>query len=418
MAQPVLATKAEQLSLGSGEAEAGIRFVLNLSLALHRYGTPAHRVEDVMVVLCRQLGIESRFVSTPTSISASFGPPEALRSTLIRTDLGEIDLNRLSLLDGLVNEVLQGRCGIAEGSWRLDAILAAPSRYGPSVIVTFYSVCACFGAQLFGGGLAEMIAGALLGAFVGALAVLAGKRPGFGRVLEPAAAFGASGLAVLGARLVAPYSTGIATLAALIFLLPGLTLSVAMTEVATKNLISGTSRLTGATLVFLQLGFGVALGQRVDLFLPSGPAHVEVVPLPAFVYPITLAMVVLSLAILFRARLRDTGAILIAGGLAYGASRLGAHYLGAELGAFVGALVLGITSNVYGRLLDRPSLVLNTVGIMLLVPGSLGYRSLESLIQADLLPGIDLAFRSVLVLVALSGGVLVANSVVQPRRLL
>ena len=418
MAQPVLATNAEHLSLGSGEAEAGIRFVLNLALALHRFGTPAHRIEEVMVVLCRRLGIVGRFVSTPTSISASFGPPEALRSTLIRADPGEVDLNRLALLDGLVNQVLQGRCGIVEGTWRLDEILAAPSRYGPSVIVTFYSVCACFGAQLFGGGLAEMVAATVLGAFVGVLAVLAGRHPGFGRVLEPAAAFGSSALAVVGARLVAPYSTGIATLAALIFLLPGLTLSVAMTEVATRNLISGTSRLTGATLVFLQLGFGVALGQHVDMFLPAGPTHVEVVPLPAWVYPITLFMVVLSLAILFRARLRDTGFILIAGGLAYAASRVGAQYLGSELGAFVGALALGITSNVYGRLLDRPALVLNTVGIMLLVPGSLGYRSLESLIQADLLPGIDLAFRSVLVLVALSGGVLVANSIVPPRRLL
>ena len=400
------------------QAEAGIRFVLQLGHALHRYGTPAHRIEEVMTILSGRLGIPGRFVSTPTSISASFGPPEALKSTLIRADPGEVDLNRLALLDALVNQVLQGRCGIVEGTWRLDEILAAPSRYGPAVVVVFYSICSCFGAQLFGGGLAEMIAGTVLGAFVGLLAMLAGKRPGFGRVLEPAAAFGASALSVIGARLIAPYSTGIATLGALIFLLPGLTLSVAMTEVATKNLISGTSRLMGATLIFLQLGFGVALGQKIDLFLPEGPAHVELVPLPDWVYPLTILMVVVSLAILFRARIRDVGFILLAGVLAYAAARFGARYIGAELGAFVGALVLGMISNLYGRLLDRPALVLNTVGIMLLVPGSLGYRSLESLIQAALLPGIDLAFRSVLVLVALSGGVLVANSIVSPRRLL
>lgn len=412
------AAKVEAVSLGSGEAEAGIRFVLQLGLALHRFGTPAHRIEEVMTVLGRRLGLDGRFVSTPTSISASFGPPEALRATLIRCDPGEVDLNRLALLDALVNQVIQGKCGIVEGTWRLDEILAAPPRYGPAVIVTFYSVCACFGAQLFGGGRAEMIAATALGAFVGALAVLAGRAPAFGRVLEVSAAFGASALAVAGTRLIGPYSTGIATLAALIFLLPGLTLSVAMTEVATRNLISGTSRLMGATLVFLQLGFGVALGQKVDLFLPAGPAQVDIVPLPAWVYPITLVMVVLSLAILFRARLRDTGFILIAGGLAYAASRGGAHYLGPEMAAFVGAVALGISSNVYGRLLDRPALVLNTVGIMLLVPGSLGYRSLESLIQQDTLPGLDSAFRAVMVLVALSGGILVANSIVPPRRLL
>jgi uncharacterized membrane protein YjjP (DUF1212 family) len=412
------AVKVEGVSLGSSEAKAGIRFVLQLGHALHRYGTPAHRIEEVMTVLSRRLGIPGRFVSTPTSISASFGPPEALKSTMIRADPGEVDLNRLALIDALVNQVLQGRCGLVEGTWRLDEILDAPARYGPAVIVVNYAICACFGAQLFGGGLAEMVAGAVLGAFVGVLAVIAGKHAAFGRVLEVSSAVGASALAVVGARLIAPYSTGVATLAALIFLLPGLTLSVAMTEVATRNLISGTSRLMGAIVVFLQLAFGVALGQKIDILLPSGPEQVAIVPLPEWVYPITLVMVVFSLAILFRARLRDVGFVLVAGVFAYYASSYGARYIGAELGAFVGALALGILSNAYGRLLDRPAMVVNTVAIMLLVPGALGYRSLESLIQANLLPGIDLAFRSLLVLVGLSAGMLVANSILPPRRLL
>jgi uncharacterized membrane protein YjjP (DUF1212 family) len=414
----VAAASAEPISLGSSEAEAGIRFVLQLGLALHRFGTPAHRIEEVMEAVSLRLGLAGRFVSTPTSISAAFGPPEALRATLIRANPGEVDLNRLALVDELVTQVLQGRCGIVEGTWHLDEILAAPPRYGPAVIITFYSICACFGAQLFGGGLAEMAVAGVLGLFVGVLAVLAGRSAALARVLEATAAFGVSALAVLGSRWFGPYSIGIATLAALIFLLPGLTLSVAMTEVATRNLISGTSRLMGAVLVFLQLGFGVALGQKIDLLLPPGPAHVEVLDLPGWVYPITLFMVVLSLAILFRARLRDTGFILLTGGLAYAASRIGAHFVGPELSAFIGALALGICSNIYGRWLNRSALVLNTVGIMLLVPGSLGYRSLESLIQQDTLPGLDSAFRAVMVLVALSGGILVANSVVPPRRLL
>jgi uncharacterized membrane protein YjjB (DUF3815 family) len=60
-----------------------------------------------------------------------------------------------------------------------------------------------------------------------------------------------------------PLSTYLATLGGLIVLLPGLTLSAAMSELNAQHLVSGTARLTGAIMRFLVLMFGVALGSRV-----------------------------------------------------------------------------------------------------------------------------------------------------------
>ena len=71
-----------------------------------------------------------------------------------------------------------------------------------------------------------------------------------------------------------------------------------------------------------------------------------------------------------------------------------------------------------GRIRDRPALVTLTPGILVLVPGSLGYRSLTAFLDNDTIAGIDFAFQMVIVAVSLVGGILTANAIVPPRRIL
>jgi uncharacterized membrane protein YjjB (DUF3815 family) len=55
---------------------------------------------------------------------------------------------------------------------------------------------------------------------------------------------------------------------------------------------------------------------------------------------------------------------------------------------------------------------------MLLVPGSIGYRSLAALLHSDVVSGVDAGFSAVLVGVTLAAGLLLANVLVPPRRAL
>ena len=57
-----------------------------------------------------------------------------------------------------------------------------------------------------------------------------------------------------------------------VWLLPGLTLTVAMTELATKNLISGTVRFFYGLVITLELGMGIAIGRR---FISPPPPKLE-----------------------------------------------------------------------------------------------------------------------------------------------
>ncbi len=397
-------------------SDTRIRFVLELGSALHRYGTPAHRLEDVMTVVAAQLGLEARFVSTPTAIYASFDPAEALHSTLIRVEPGDVDLDRLSRLDRVAGQVVARQLTPEQGAAAITEILASGPTWGPAVTIACFGFASAAGAQLFGGRLVELGVSLVIGLVLGVLAVLAGKVQTLARGFELVAAFTASALSVVGAHFVGGFSAEITTLAALVYLLPGLTLTVAMIELATRNLVSGTTRFTGALLVFLQLAFGVALGQRLRLVLPPASVALPQVPLPGWTTGLTLVVITLSLAVLFKARMRDAVWILAASILAWGGGRLGAVWLGPELGAFLGALALGVGSNVFSRLMDRPSLVTIVPGVMLLVPGSVGYRSLESMMAQDVVAGLATAFSMFVVLVGLSAGILLSNALVPPRR--
>lgn len=392
--------------------------ILRLGVALHRYGVPAHRLEQALEVMSGNLGLDGRFYSTPTAILASFGPPEALRTSMIRVEPGELDLARLAELDILTTDMVRGRCSIPEASKRLDAILSAAPLYGPTLTVLAFAIASGGAAYLLGGGLREVMVGLVISGITGLLAVNTNRMPFVARMLEGIGAFLAAALAVLFERVLGPFSVQLAIIAGLIVLLPGLTLTVAMTELATRNLVSGTSRLMSAVLVFLEIGFGVALGSKLDSVLPPVPALPEAAPLPGWVMWPALILGSGAFAVLFRSRRKDALWIILASSLAYFGARLGSEFLGPQLGAFVGSFALCVGSNVLARFLDKPSVITILPGLLLLVPGSVGYRSLDALLETNVLSGVETAFHMVLVAIAIVAGLLLANATMPPRKVL
>ena len=90
--------------------------------------------------------------------------------------------------------------------------------------------------------------------------------------------------------------------------------------------------------------------------------------------------------------------------------------MGIEMGAFTGALLVGLGSNLHARVFNRPATVTLIPGILLLVPGSVGFSSLSSLIADDIVSGMEMAFTMSIMGVALVTGLLLAGSIVSPRR--
>jgi uncharacterized membrane protein YjjB (DUF3815 family) len=56
--------------------------------------------------------------------------------------------------------------------------------------------------------------------------------------------------------------------------------------------------------------------------------------------------------------------------------------------------------------------------MILLVPGSLGFRGISSLLDRDTLTGIETTFAMFVVAMAIVAGLLIANAAVSPRRVM
>ena len=55
-------------------------------------------------------------------------------------------------------------------------------------------------------------------------------------------------------------------------------------------------------------------------------------------------------------------------------------------------------------------------GLILLVPGSIGFRGLSFLVEKNTLAGIETTFQMFMIAVALVGGLLLASILVSPKR--
>jgi uncharacterized membrane protein YjjP (DUF1212 family) len=394
---------------GAGDARVG--FVLGLGRALHMYGYPAHRLEDVMSLVARRLGLEAQFFSQPTSIFAAFGAQNAQRTHLIRVEPGEVHLEKLVAVDQVAGNVLRGTLDPAGGAARIEAIAAAPARYGAAITAAAFGLSSAASARFLGGGAREVVIAAGTGLAVGALALVTQRAPAARRVFEPLAAFTASALATAASLVLGPCSVYVATLAGVIVLLPGLALTTAMTELSTRHLASGTARLSGALMLFLAIAFGVAMGSKVVGVALGAPHIADPRELAPWTEWVALALAPVSLTVLFRAPPAELPWIWVTGVLAFAGGRMGARMLGPELGIFVGALTAGIASNLYARWRDRPSPVTLVPAVILLVPGSIGFRGLALLLERHVVVGVESAFRMVIMLSALVGGLLIANLV-------
>ena len=70
---------------------------------------------------------------------------------------------------------------------------------------------------------------------------------------------------------------------------------------------------------------------------------------------------------------------------------------------------------LFTRIRRHPSAVTLLPGLVVLVPGGLGFKGLEFIIQKQLVLGLDTAFQALFVAIALLMGLLLAQVAVHPR---
>ncbi|MES3032685.1 MAG: threonine/serine exporter family protein [Gemmatimonadota bacterium] len=393
-----------------------VGFILRLGRALHNAGFSAHRLEATLSDVATKLGLEAQFFSTPTSIMAAFGPPDAQRTHLIRAQPGSTNLSHLSGLDRIARDVMYGTLGPVEGTLRIEKLLSQPKPWtGPPVLLAFVLVSVAV-ASFLQVGATDLIGAALLGLLSGVIITRSAKHSEWLDIEEPMSAFLVATVAQVFAAVTDSGSGYAMTVAGLVVLLPGMTFTTGLIELSTRHLASGTARLSGALVTFLGLGFGVALGTKLGAamgdWLVAHDAILQVAnsALPWWVEGVGMLVAPLCFTVLLQANAREAPWIVLAASTAYLTSRFAGRALGEELGAFLGALVVSAGSTFIARRRDTTPIVTIVPGLLILVPGSIGLRSVTSFSQQKVVTGVETAFKVALIGVSLAAGILAGRA--------
>ena len=86
--------------------------------------------------------------------------------------------------------------------------------------------------------------------------------------------------------------------------------------------------------------------------------------------------------------------------------------------AFLNSFLLATGSNLSARSSGRPAQLFLMPGLLLLVPGALSFRSLDTLLEGDAVGGVGGLADVTLIAGALVMGLIVANVAVPPRKVL
>ena len=405
--------------------EARANFVAELSRRLHAYGTTAQRIEGAVAGVARRLGLDCEVWSNPTGLILSFADPVRGQhngiTRVIRLEPGEQNLGRLAATDAIAEDVLAGRLDPADGLAALMALDRPPSRRAQGLAAFSFGLSAASVAALLGAGWADVATSGVIGLVIGVMYVLAAGRPRLSEALEAIAALVATLLAAAVATWIAPLSLKTVIVASLIVLMPGLMLTNAVSELSSQQLVSGTARFAGALMILMKLTFGTVAAMQVVGLLGWVPQEAVPQPLSPLAELAALLVAAYAFAVLFQAARRDYPLVMGAVLLGYALTRLGGEWLGLASGNFAGGAFfagMGVAaiSNVYGRWANRPGALIRVPGIILLVPGSVGFRSLNFVMERDVFLGLDTAFALLSALIALVAGLLFGNLLAPSRR--
>lgn len=399
---------------------ARIGFVIELARRLHQYGAAAPRLEQAISNVSQQLGLACDVLSTPTSIVVSFGAQKgdgiAELTQVVRIAPGDVNLARLCRADEIADQVAAGSLDVRQGMAQLRRLGSPLSRTSLWLTVLGYGLAAASVAVLFHTSWQDAAVAGVIGLLIGSIVIAGYGRPRLSVAGDAISALVATFVATMVSAWLVPLSLKLVVLSALIVLVPGMSLTNAVRELTSQHLASGVARFAGAAATILKLTFGTIAAAQICAVAHIVPAAHSLPALPSWWQWPALAVAAVAFAMLFQAAWRDYALVMGAVFVGYLVTYWGGSAFGTPFGVFIGGLVLGAGSNLYARLKGRPGALVREPGMLLLVPGSVGFRSVSALLNNQIASGTHIAVLLTTMLISLVAGFLFGDLLIAPRR--
>ncbi len=229
-----------------------------------------------------------------------------------------------------------------------------------------------------------MLLAAVLGALVGVMNLVTASMRYLYRPFWPLLASFAVAAATFTALRLADIVVFPALVAPLITFLPGALLTIAVLELATGQLLAGSSRLASGLFQLVLLALGIVAGAQLVGVPASAVGTVPDGPV-AVVGP-WAGVAVFGIGIVWTHGLRvvSIAPMLVVLYVAYAGQVVGGVFVGSALSAFFGALAMTPVAVLLARQgVGPPTLVTFFPGFWILVPGALGLEGVTRIIGDD-----------------------------------
>lgn len=388
-------------------------FVLGIGRALSQANASVTENQERLTRIAAASGADNaRIVVLPTALMIAFGPARWTAIESVNTTEGTLRLDQISALYDLVHKAERGAVEPTEGLERLDAIRAMRPRHSPAVSVLGYIVMTAALCLLLQPAWIDVAIAAAMGAVVGTLIELSSGKPRI-VVLVPivsAMAVSYASFELLHHGVAEP---GLRTLIApLVVFLPGGVLTTATQELASGEMVAGSSRLIYGVLQLLLLAFGIVAGAELAGH-PSATAigdHQE--NLLGWWAP-WLGVIVFGIAVSVHhsAPRRSLRWLLLVLLTAWIGQLLGKELVGAGVSAFFGALAMTPVALAVARIPSGPpSQVTFLPAFWMLVPGALGLIGVTEVISDPANAGLDALVSPLTSILSIALGVMVGVS--------
>lgn len=354
------------------------------------------------------------FVRTMHDGAAAGGPSQSSSATIDFAPAGggTLRLDQISAVYDLLASIKQeDQPSPAQAANRVVQILESPSRRSPVTTVVGHMILVTGLGMVTNPEPKALLCFAALGMLVGLLKLAAQVFSVLSQALPVIAALLVTVIAIVLAEQLHVAGANRLIIPALVTLLPGTALTIGSMELASGEMIAGTSRLVYGLNVLLFLAFGLLVGNR----LIGTPAHEIAGPSLGWWAPwVGVFVVGVGFFLHFSAPGRSLPWLLLVLFAVWGAQAVGTELAGGLAGAFLGGLA--VTPAAYFAQSQRggpPAQVTFLPSFWMLVPGAIGLTGVSRLVVEGSAANVNDVTQALLTIVAISLGMMVGASLTQ-----
>jgi len=397
--------------------EKACKFVIRLGTLAHQYGTQSKRLDTFLNQVIQTLGYNGIFKSTPTEISFTFKQEQELwhKTHLVTFSGPGFNLAKMAKLDMLVAKVIRGAISLDNAIEMLERIDKLKQPFNEYLVAFGYAIAGAGYAGYLQCSVYDIILSALLSIIVYWIVKKSSKFSERFELATPVlSAFVAGSIAALCSIFIPSLQVYFITLAAVIYLIPGFSISNGVIELTYKYVVSGLTNIVNGLfyLVLLFCGAWVGISMVYSLFhvVQAPEVHIPII----FMWPSIMVLVV-GLCIIFQTPPRDfiwaiIGCLITCFGII-----LGIHMGNVDLGNFLGTVFAVIFANIWSSRTNRAASIVLLPAIVLLVSGSIGFRGFVSYTSGNTQLGQQQFAHMFVVAATIAMGLILGNSLAKPK---